>query len=117
MNPLTSNQSQKAVPYSESSLKTVFAHYKTFSLTGFTDNYRISVSGYTGTAGNGLRNISGTTFQVDDFLARGGWWFEAKYNKDRVDLNALWDDDWYFMWLDLRPFDIQASEMKVRLHA
>ena len=94
------NQPLKAVPYSESSLNSDFAQYKTFSLTGFTGNYGINVSGYTGTLKDVFNGSTGMAFQT--YGRNGGWW-----GVDRIGFNAHWTDSDYF----------QVSEIKVRPHA
>ena len=111
--PLDSVQPLKAVPYSESSLESAFAQYKTFSLTGFTDNYRINVAGYTGTWRDDLNVSNGDIFTVQRWeFGLGGWWFSRSTGrqgpyKHLETLNLNWFDAGWF----------QVSEMKVRPHA
>ena len=109
-----------------------YAEYSGFSISSEADGYRISVSGYTGTAGDSLtyhNNMKFTTMDKDhDLLSKncaevykGAWWHDACYLSH---LNALFPDDkvstatynMYNSWYYFNSYfgDIVFSEMKIR---
>ncbi|XP_077972597.1 microfibril-associated glycoprotein 4-like [Styela clava] len=62
------------------------AKYSTFKISGREDNYRLTISGYSGTAGDALRYHNNIQFSAPDKdldtwnkhcakYLRGGWWF------------------------------------------
>nr|XP_039263726.1 microfibril-associated glycoprotein 4-like [Styela clava] len=68
-----------------------YAKYSTFKISGREDNYRLTVSGYSGTAGDALNGHNNMQFSAPDKdldtwgdhcanYLRGGWWFFACEN-------------------------------------
>ncbi|GFR88006.1 ficolin-1 [Elysia marginata] len=103
-----------------------FAHYASFSIADESDNYRLSVGAYDGTAGDSLIYHNGHQFTTvdrdndsddSDNCAKadgGGWWF--KYC-DESNLNGNWGikDDSGVEWFDLTGRDSASyTEMKIR---
>uniref|UniRef100_A0A3P9C6Z8 Fibrinogen C-terminal domain-containing protein n=1 Tax=Maylandia zebra TaxID=106582 RepID=A0A3P9C6Z8_9CICH len=77
---------------------TVYAHYTNFSVDSETRHYTLTVSGYTGTAGDSMRYHNGRPFSTRDknpdpmgiHCAKaymGGWWYKNCY---KVNLNGLY---------------------------
>uniref|UniRef100_A0A8C7YCX3 Fibrinogen C-terminal domain-containing protein n=1 Tax=Oryzias sinensis TaxID=183150 RepID=A0A8C7YCX3_9TELE len=77
---------------------TVYAHYTNFSVASEERNYTLTVSGYTGTAGDSMRYHSGRPFSTRDkdpdrletHCAKsylGGWWYKNCY---KANLNGLY---------------------------
>jgi ficolin len=76
-----------------------YAEYSTFSISSSADNYRLTVSGYTGNAGDSLSYQSGAQFSTKDAdndahgsascqqLHRGAWWYKACIHSN---LNGLY---------------------------
>ena len=78
-----------------------YAEYDTFSVANETDNYRLSVSGYSGTAGDALSYHNGKPFSTRDrdndlYAAscsrqfKGGWWYGRCH---RANLNGHYYPD------------------------
>ncbi|XP_059140063.1 ficolin-2-like [Physella acuta] len=75
-----------------------FAKYSNFSITSEADGYRLQVSGYSGTAGDGLvyhNLMKFTTYDQDNDLYgdncasvyHGAWWYQSCYYSN---LNGEW---------------------------
>jgi len=76
--------------------ETAYAKYTSFSIGNLSTNYTLTISGYTGTAGNSLAGHNGfpfTTYDVDNDTSggncavsyRGAWWY---YNCHTSNLNG-----------------------------
>ena len=108
-----------------------YAHYSYFSVGNPSTNYKLSVGGYSGTAGDSLRVLhNGMQFSTDDrdndrvnhncaVSHRGGWW----YNNCHVsNLNGLYlsgaSDDRGMRWSTLNTavgsYSMKWTEMKLR---
>ncbi|XP_043195769.1 fibrinogen-like protein 1 [Amphibalanus amphitrite] len=69
-----------------------YAEYSGFSVSPETDQYRLTVGPYSGTAGDGLSRANGVGFTTRDVdndqytagncaeLYKGGWWYDACHN-------------------------------------
>ncbi|KAK5605967.1 hypothetical protein CRENBAI_002731 [Crenichthys baileyi] len=105
---------------------TVYARYTNFSVASEERNYTLTVSGYTGTAGDAMRYHNGRPFSTRDrepdpgpscaktYL--GGWWYKNCY---KVNLNGLYgmnSKNQGIVWIDWKGKDssIPFSEMKFR---
>lgn len=104
-----------------------YAKYKTFSVAGEADKYRLTVAGYAGDAGDSLGYHSGNYFTTLDRdndqyggncarLYPGGWWHIACHI---VHLNGGYDVNRYgsgVQWTAWRGFhnSIDFAEMKLR---
>ena len=109
---------------------TRYAHYETFSVTGTSDNYRLLVFGYSGTAGDSLKLHSGYPFSTKDqdndahsvncaINHKAGWWYEKCH---RSNLNGLYHGgnhesyadgvNWYH-WREYH-YSLKLTEMKLR---
>ena len=108
-----------------------YAHYSYFSVGNPSTNYKLSVGGYSGTAGDSLRVLhNGMQFSTDDrdndrvnhncaVSHRGGWW----YNNCHVsNLNGLYlsgaSDDRGMRWSTFNTavgsYSMKWTEMKLR---
>ena len=101
------------------------AKYLKFGVGAEITNYKLHVSGYSGTAGDHLNRHSGKAFSTKDrdndahqsihcaAVYKGAWWFDNCYNSD---LNALYSRTAttipYIYWGGLPK--IQFTEMKLR---
>ncbi|XP_024123086.1 tenascin isoform X2 [Oryzias melastigma] len=106
---------------------TAYAHYTNFSVASEERNYTLTVSGYTGTAGNSMKLHSGRPFSTRDKdpdrlenhcakLYMGGWWYKNCY---RANLNGLYGShtkNQGIVWIDWKGKDssIPFTEMKFR---
>ncbi|XP_059169190.1 ficolin-2-like [Physella acuta] len=106
---------------------TYYAKYSTFKLSNESLGYKLSISGYTGNAGDSLsvhNNHMFSTFDRDndekDFSCAvqyiGAWWYAACHSSN---LNGRWGNFSYgqgLNWHSLTGYNIsvQASEIKLR---
>ena len=115
---------------------TAFATYSTFSLDG-RSGYRLSVSGYAGTAGDSFGYSNGEKFSTKDrdqdsdpgtkcALGRGGWWFK---NCQDANLNGVYgygasavslffpSTNKEIIWPRWRPhfYSLKSTEMKIKV--
>ena len=103
-----------------------FAVYDRFSLAGESDNYRITLGKYSGTAGDSLRRHNGdqfSTYDRDNDNRSGGncaetytgaWWYDDCHESN---LNGKWQAVDYkgLDWNKLtRSKSVSFSEMKIR---
>ena len=107
--------------------KSAFAHYADFSVADESDNYRLTLGAYDGTAGDSLAYNNGKPFSTKDRQNGpnvgqctnqygGGWWFD---NCTYVCLNGRWGAirgiytgmEWR---LFTRGYPASYSEMKIR---
>jgi len=111
---------------------TAYAHYTSFSIASESDKYALSVSGYSGTAGDGLRWHNGAPFSTKDrdhntwyydncaLRRTGAWWFRhrcldshlnGKYRSAGGSFPRGKGPVW-FRFNDLRA--VKLAEMKLR---
>nr|CAB3245561.1 ficolin-2-like [Phallusia mammillata] len=109
-----------------------FAEYSSFAVDDESDNYRLHVSGYNGTAGDSLAYHDGIQFSTTDrkhdrtnwncALQRGysgGWWYNACFHSA---LNAEWGSTGDFkrniIWQHWKGVheSIKESTMKIKCH-
>ncbi|XP_062254647.1 tenascin-like [Platichthys flesus] len=111
----------------ESGNDTAYAHYGNFSIDSEEKHYTLTVSGYTGTAGDSMRYHNGRPFSTRDkdadplgiHCARaymGGWWYKNCY---KTNLNGLYgtnSNNQGVVWIDWKGKDssIPFAEMKFR---
>ncbi|XP_059164086.1 ficolin-2-like [Physella acuta] len=106
-----------------------YARYSTFSFLSESQGYKISVSGYSGTAGDSFsisnNNMKFSTYDVDNDRFSGGhcaagyragWWYAACHD---TNLNGVWGSlqygtglFWYGITTDYDGVD--SCEMKIR---
>nr|CAD45004.2 putative tenascin X [Takifugu rubripes] len=107
--------------------KTVYAHYANFSIDSKERHYTLTVSGYTGNAGDSMRYHNSRPFSSWDknpdplgiHCARsymGGWWYKNCY---KTNLNGIYGanhDNQGIVWIDWKGKDVSIpfTEMKVR---
>ncbi|XP_070407741.1 tenascin-N [Nothobranchius furzeri] len=106
---------------------TAYAHYASFSMASEEKNYTLTVSGYTGTAGDSMKYHNGRPFSARDkepdplgiHCARaymGGWWYKNCY---KANLNGVYgsnSNNQGVVWIDWKGKDssIPLTEMKFR---
>uniref|UniRef100_A0A3B3VKH1 Fibrinogen C-terminal domain-containing protein n=1 Tax=Poecilia latipinna TaxID=48699 RepID=A0A3B3VKH1_9TELE len=111
----------------ESGNDTAYARYANFSVASEGRNYTLTVSGYTGTAGDSMKYHNGRPFSTRDkepdplgiHCAKayvGGWWYKNCY---KVNLNGLYgmnSNNQGIVWIDWKGKDVSIpfSEMKFR---
>jgi len=107
--------------------KDFYALYDSFTLFGEPENYKIRVSGYSGTAGDSLGRHNMHPFSTkdrdnDDYGAscaqeyHGAWWYDACHSSN---LNGHWGDAHYGQGLDWHSTTgynatVTFTEMKIR---
>ncbi|XP_061809039.1 uncharacterized protein tnxba [Nerophis lumbriciformis] len=106
---------------------TSYAHYANFSIDSEENNYALSVSGYTGTAGDSMRYHNGRPFSTLDkdpdslgiHCSRaymGGWWYKNCYKTNLNGLYGINTNNQGVVWIDWKGKDssIPFTEMKFR---
>ncbi|XP_059161582.1 ficolin-1-like [Physella acuta] len=104
-----------------------YAHYSTFSFGSESQGYKMSVGGYSGTAGDSHsynNNLKFSTYDVDNDLVsyscattyHGAWWFD---NCHRTSLNGRWGSTEHGVglnWYDVTGYtaSVDSCEMKIR---
>ncbi|XP_022790924.1 techylectin-5B-like [Stylophora pistillata] len=108
-----------------------FAEYTTFSVADESDNYRVTINGYRGTAGDALlslnrpiRNMKFTTKDRDNdvdnskncAVYKGGWWYNYCHNANP---NGLYQGGGHaqgITWESFRgqDYSLKHTEMKLR---
>ncbi|XP_045900859.1 tenascin [Micropterus dolomieu] len=106
---------------------TAYAHYANFSIDSADRHYTLTVSGYTGTAGDSMRYHNGRPFSSRDkdpdplgiHCARaymGGWWYKNCYKTNLNGLYGISSNNQGIVWIDWKGKDssIPFTEMKFR---
>ncbi|XP_044063503.1 tenascin isoform X2 [Siniperca chuatsi] len=106
---------------------TAYAHYANFSIDSADRHYTLTVSGYTGTAGDSMRYHNGRPFSTRDkdpdslgiHCARaymGGWWYKNCYKTNLNGLYGISSNNQGIVWIDWKGKDssIPFTEMKFR---
>ncbi|XP_035528046.1 tenascin [Morone saxatilis] len=107
--------------------ETAYAHYANFSIDSVERHYALTVSGYTGTAGDSMRYHNGRPFSTRDkdtdplgiHCARaymGGWWYKNCYKTNLNGLFGINSNNQGIVWIDWKGKDasIPFTEMKFR---
>ncbi|XP_051261480.1 tenascin isoform X2 [Dicentrarchus labrax] len=107
--------------------ETAYAHYANFSIDSVERKYALTVSGYTGTAGDSMRYHNGRPFSTRDkdtdplgiHCARaymGGWWYKNCYKTNLNGLFGINSNNQGIVWIDWKGKDasIPFTEMKFR---
>ncbi|CAH1272632.1 TNR [Branchiostoma lanceolatum] len=109
---------------------TAYAVYDTFSVGDESDKYRLSVGGFSGTAGDSMAKHDGKPFSTKDsdndpsnlhcaVSFTGAWWYDACQH---ANLNGAYGDDTYgkgINWFTFRGHteSLKFTEMKIRPRA
>ncbi|XP_067366161.1 tenascin-N [Channa argus] len=106
---------------------TAYAHYTNFSIESEERHYALTVSGYTGTAGDSMKYHNGRPFSTQDkdpdslgiHCARsymGGWWYKNCYKTNLNGLYSMNSNNQGIVWIDWKGKDssIPFTEMKFR---
>ncbi|XP_039262914.2 fibrinogen-like protein A [Styela clava] len=107
----------------------LFAKYGQFQIAGAEDNYRITITGYSGNAGDSMAHHNNSQFSTKDrendkhesavcaVSYKGGWWYNSCHH---ANLNGLYADttstkglSWYRWKNSHTPF-AKFVEMKIR---
>jgi ficolin len=102
-----------------------FAQYSNFSVDGEILNYKLTVSGFSGSAGDSFTQHSGTMFTTSDrdhdkdyhdcaVVHTSAWWYDTC--SVLSDLNGIWDVGviWHGIDVSLVFKSLSLTEMKVR---
>ena len=111
-------------------IRTAYAKYSTFNVDDGISAYKLTVSGYTGTAGDSLAYHSGQKFSTKDrdndshpsgscaVLRQGAWWYGSCHYSN---LNGIYqtdgsNGDQYVIWQHWKNnrVSLKFSEMKIR---
>lgn len=106
---------------------TAYAHYANFSIDSEERHYTLTVSGYTGTAGDSMRYHNNRPFSTRDkdpdplgiHCSRaymGGWWYKNCYKTNLNGLYGINSNNQGIVWIDWKGKDssIPFTEMKFR---
>ncbi|KAM4600957.1 tenascin [Polymixia lowei] len=106
---------------------TAYAHYSNFSIDTEEKHYTITLSGYTGTAGDSMKYHNGRPFSTRDkdpdplgiHCSRaylGGWWYKNCYKTNLNGLYGINTNNQGVVWIDWKGKDssISFTEMKFR---
>ncbi|XP_039973312.1 tenascin [Xiphias gladius] len=106
---------------------TAYAHYANFSINSEERHYTLTVSGYTGTAGDSMRYHNGRPFSTRDKdpdplgihcskAYMGGWWYKNCYKTNLNGLYGINSNNQGIVWIDWKGKDssIPLTEMKFR---
>ena len=128
---LTASASMLRVELGDFDGNTAYAKYSTFRVGNSSSNYTLTVSGYTGTAGDSLAYHNGRRFTTKDRdndnhfsncaqYNRGGWWYHKCHNSN---LNGRYyhsgpqshrDGIVWSHWKGTHHYSMKATEMKLR---
>lgn len=106
---------------------TAYAHYANFSIDSEERHYTLTISGYTGTAGDSMRYHNNRPFSTRDkdpdplgiHCSRaymGGWWYKNCYKTNLNGLYGINSNNQGIVWIDWKGKDssIPFTEMKFR---
>uniref|UniRef100_A0A8C6SE66 Fibrinogen C-terminal domain-containing protein n=1 Tax=Neogobius melanostomus TaxID=47308 RepID=A0A8C6SE66_9GOBI len=106
---------------------TAYAHYANFFIDSEERNYTLTISGYTGTAGDSMRYHNNRPFSTRDkdpdplgiHCSRaymGGWWYKNCYKTNLNGLYGINSNNQGIVWIDWKGKDssIPFTEMKFR---
>ena len=130
LHSLTRDQQELRVDLVDFNGNTAYAKYASFSVGSESENYKLSVSGFSGTAGDSLKHHNGQEFSTKDRdndgqssyhcsqHFKGGWWYRACHF---ANLNGLYyhrarHDSTGVTWWDWKnkQESLKKSEMKIR---
>ena len=127
---LSVNQTTLRVDLQDFENNTRYAKYSTFKVLDSSTDYRLSIAGYSGDAGDSLDDANGQRFSTKDrdndisfdhcaIAFKGGWWYEACHE---ANLNGLYHSgnhssyadgiNWYH-WKGYY-YSLKFTEMKLR---
>ncbi|BFZ25716.1 hypothetical protein BsWGS_28755 [Bradybaena similaris] len=105
--------------------RTYFAHYSMFKVAGETVNYQLTVSGYNGTAGDGLSYHNSQFFSTYDrdndkhsigcpAVYNGAWWYDSCYNSNLNGLFGVHNDSGAAWQPAITGTSADFTEIKIR---
>ncbi|XP_045187762.2 techylectin-5A-like [Mercenaria mercenaria] len=113
--------------YDQSNVHT-YAVYSTFSITDESQKYRLTVSGYSGDAGDDFSSHSGMMFTTEDEdndiaentncakYYNGGWWFSNCHNANLNGEYGSTESGHGIMWYSVTGLtqSLSVTEMKIK---
>ncbi|VDI84275.1 Hypothetical predicted protein [Mytilus galloprovincialis] len=94
---------------------TAFALYQIFNISDESSNYTLTISNYSGNAGDAMRYDNNMQFSTFDRrgsnTCRGGWWYGVN-RCDRVILNGLYSNIYWDKQLYISP--LKSVSMKIK---
>ena len=129
---LTSSlQYELRVDLADWSGQTAYAKYSTFSIANASDGYRLTVGGYSGTAGDSMYAQGGSKFSTRDLdqdlssshcatLYRGAWWYGNCHSSnlnsvyERATVTTYANTVVWYEWKG-HKYSLKSTEMKIRL--
>ncbi|KAL5020616.1 hypothetical protein ScPMuIL_002301 [Solemya velum] len=112
---------------------TRYANYRVFSLGDASTNYTLAVSGYSGNAGDSLRDSNNWPFSTQDrdhdrwssncaVAHKGAWWYGAcsrsnlngKYHHQGEHITSDWDGVFWWHWKESGYYSLRSTTMSVR---
>ncbi|XP_072536746.1 uncharacterized protein tnxba [Salminus brasiliensis] len=106
---------------------TAYAHYSNFTVGPEDNHYTITLSGYSGTAGDSMKYHNGRPFSTKDkdpnplsiHCAKaymGGWWYKNCYKANLNGLYSTFSENQGVVWIDWKGKDVSIpyTEMKLR---
>ena len=126
---LTKDDQELRVDLMDFDGNTAYAKYTTFTVGPESENYKLTVTGYSGTAGNSLRWHNGKDFSTKDRdndsseshcaqVHKGAWWYSGCHH---VNLNGIYHLSFKVDHAGVRWYDwkrnsesMKKAEMKIR---
>uniref|UniRef100_A0A3B1KJ83 Tenascin XB n=1 Tax=Astyanax mexicanus TaxID=7994 RepID=A0A3B1KJ83_ASTMX len=106
---------------------TAYARYSNFTVASEANHYAITLSGYSGTAGDSMSYHNGCPFSTKDkdpnplsiHCAKaymGGWWYKNCYKANLNGLYSTFSQNQGVVWIDWKGKDVSIpfTEMKLR---
>ncbi|XP_019646376.1 PREDICTED: fibrinogen-like protein 1 [Branchiostoma belcheri] len=114
-------------------MRTRYAEYNTFRVSGESDQYRLTVSGYSGDAGASMTDNNGQRFSTVDrdndacpchcsqWWGQGGWWFwgcsfsflNGRYLRNCGNSCEVWQGVLWYTWRGSN-YSLKSVSMKIR---
>ena len=130
INRLTEAQSCLRVDLEDFEKNVRYANYSLFTVAGPTTNYRLTVGGYTGDAGNSMNGHNGMQFTTKDRdhdnwnrncaeVLKGAWWYNGCHYSNLNGWYQYGPTDsstgvaWYFFKRSYK-YSLKFAEMKVK---
>ena len=128
INLLTRKKQELRVDLIDFEGNTTYAKYSSFAVGSTSENYKLTIGGYSGTAGDAMPTHNGMEFSTRDrdndrysgscaVLYKGSWWYNHCYtaNLNGIFYNNATHDNTGIRWQQFKgPESLKAVEMKVR---
>ena len=129
LNHLTRDAQELRVDLMDFDGNTAYAKYPKFAVGSELEQYALTVTGYSGTAGDSLEYHNGSGFSTKDRdndsdsssscaqVYKGGWWYNNCHysNLNGIYLDSAMNDDTSVRWYHWKSNEsLKKSEMKIR---